>query len=227
MSTPSAPPYIEGTCRPSIPANFRPTGPGGGGSFFPTRAELWEAADPYSTLLPSSSPVVVLLLPEDLVGAVVCVYLDLEGLQEDPLYMTVVPPSRRVVFSGIFADEIVPSTVAGLLTIGDAGGERCQVFQLSWGEPDTVVQCASPEPFEFLFVGASEAFTFGRDGTPVTDGPATLTVRTVKCRPAEARCCSNGAKVLPWQWRVLCRVQEETTDATPEQEALTEAILAA
>lgn len=231
MSTPSTPPYFGRACRPTVLGSFRPTGPGGGGSCFPTRAEPWESVDPHSTLLPSSSPVVVLLWPEDLVGTVVRVYANLEGLREDPLYMAVVPPSRRTVFSGIFADEVVPSAVVGgLLTIGDTDGQRCQIFQLSWGEPGTTVQCSVPESMEFLFVGASAVITFQSDGTPVADGPASLKVRTLKCRPAKARSYGDGSKVLPWQWRVVCYVQNETTEeeaASPAQEALTAAILAA
>ena len=229
MSTASTPLYVSPAFRYVIPGFTFPSGPGGGGAFF-ERESNYEDRDPQRRLLPSTSPLITLKWPQALVGAVVRIFQQLDTLAEDPVYITVVPPSRRTSISGIFADERVPSDFAGILCIGDKNNISFEVFQLSWGRAPRILrplECGVPEADEFVWISASNAFRVSaEDGEVTADALPTMSIYTESAQPVE-----GGDRRDPWSWEVVCDVLETPPplDILQSQQArdLTSAVLSA
>ena len=194
------------------------------------------ALDPWSKLRPSASPLVLLIFSASLIGRVVRVYSNVEDLSGSPLYVTSVPPQRRVLFSGIYAGSGAPDS-GGILTIEDAQGPAFHAFQLAWGGGAVRrAQCGPPESFGFRFQSASRTFvktTRGAGATTLATATVAsehgtgLCVDTIASRPTDGRGCENGSRALPWPWHVVCKVEEASAAPSARADALTQAMLSA
>ena len=61
------------------------------------------------------------------------------------------PQSGRTYFSGIYCDEVFPSQIAGIVSVGDPANSLISVFQLAWATPSSLSQCGAPLGAEYVF----------------------------------------------------------------------------
>ena len=162
---------------PMLPGYVAGTGGGGGGNFSSQVCIV-----DYG-LLPSTTPLIVLLWPYALIGRTLKVFENAEALPMSPSLVTVVPEHRRTAFSGLFAAVEAPSAIAGLIGV-ERSDASMDVFQLSWRAPQTSRGCAPTE--------ARSQFQF----VPLGDAPS-LEIDTISSDPVQK---------LPWRWLLCCRV---------------------
>lgn len=201
---------IEPTCLPPLQA-FVPvsatSGPGGGGMFFPTNTFFVESEDALSRLLPSSRPLIHMKWPKHLLGHRVRVFENTTALREhnQPL-MSFVIDSLVTPISGIYADIVVPSDIAGIVLVSNTSDDAFDAFQLSWRRPPTVkASCHSLLPSEFTFVGASRKIVLSQ-GVYSPGEESQLRVVTALCRS-----CDETAS---WSWFVRCAARRTAPDET-------------
>jgi hypothetical protein len=139
----------------------------------------------------------------EFVGSALHVYENLDALRaKQVLFKTVVPETGRTYFSGVYCDEVFPSQIAGVVTVGDPTNALVSVFQLAWDSPRTLSQCGAALGAEYVFSSASDSFDRGE---PVPLLP--LRITTLSLRDSEGSAVALNADALPWRWVLHCKVQ--------------------
>lgn len=228
MGTLSTPQDVRRACPGlPIPGYQRPTGPGGGGVFFSTRANtVHEESLP--EVAPSTPPLCELAL-SDCPYRVVRTFAGLSGFPSLPCSSDVLGPGGVALWCGLFASVSPQAGTSdppvSIVTIGN--GEDFEAFRLVWSPPSSLGRngrCGPEVGWEFQLHPAGVLFRESGSGQVKKVGAGTLVVSTE--RSALAPALQNSLVPRPWAWQAsfLAGRLGDGNDPIEEDVALVQAL---
>ncbi len=208
MGTLSTPLEIDAACPGlPIPGPLRPTGPGGGGAFFPHRANLDEE-ESLPDLVPSTPPLCDLTLG-DCPYRIVRTFATLSDFPLLPCSSDVVAQDGHALWCGLFASAHPPlprttDPPVSIVTVGN--GQDFEAFRLVWASPTVLgrnARCGPELGWEFELYPAGVLFNESSTGVVTRTGAGTLVVSTEQSRLAPV--LLNSLVPRPWAWRASFR----------------------